>query len=378
MKKILFISNITKKITNFSIPSIIASQRLGYEFHLAANLSNFKDDPSKYNIKVHHIDLVRNPFDLLNIKAYKQLLTLIRKEKYDVIHCNTPIGGLLGRLCGKKAKVPKIIYTAHGFHFYKGAPLINRTLFKFIEMWLARFTDAIITINQEDFQTANYLKLRKKGTIYYIPGVGVDTLPIRNALPKREELLNEIRANKESILIISIGELNRNKNNKVIIEALGKLQNSNIHYLICGIGEEQQELLSLSEEYNIQENVHFLGYRNDIPQLLKSSDIFIMPSYREGLSRSIMEAMSAGLPCVVSKIRGNVDLIEEEKGGFLLSPSDVQNFAKYINILVMDQTLRRNMGLYNLQKVKSFDVESVKLKMKKIYKEVLMDEKSEI
>ena len=175
MKKILFISNISKKITNFSIPSIIAAQSLGYEFHLAANYSAFDDDASKYNVKIHHLDLARNPFSVKNIRAYKQLVNLIQEEEFDVIHCNTPTGGVLGRLCGKKAKVKKIIYSAHGFHFYNGAPLINNTLFKWVERWLAHYTDAIITINKEDFEAAQKFRLRNGGKVYYVPGVGVDT-----------------------------------------------------------------------------------------------------------------------------------------------------------------------------------------------------------
>lgn len=371
MKKLLFISNITNKITNFSLPSILTSQSLGYEFHLAANLSNFEDDPYKYNIKTHHIDLCRNPFSLKNIKAYKQMLDLIEKENYDVIHCNTPIGGILGRLCGKKAKVSKIIYTVHGFHFYKGAPLINRTLFKWAEMWLARYTDAIITINQEDFIAAKQFKLRQDGKIFYVPGVGVETKLILDADSRRNELLQEIGADRNSVLIISVGELNNNKNNKVIIEALGILKNPNIHYLLCGVGDKKDELLKKVKQYQLENNVHFFGFRSDVPQLLKSSDIFVFPSYREGLSRALMEAMSASLPCIVSKIRGNEDLIDSYKGGFLCNPKDPDSFAQAINELAENKQLRICMGKYNLEKVKMFDVQNVKLEISKIYYEIL-------
>lgn len=328
MKKILFISNISNKITNFSLPSIYAAKNLGYEFHMAANYSNFNDDPEKYGVKLHHIDLDRNPFSKQNITAYNQMLELIEKEKFDVIHCNTPIGSVLGRLCGKKAGVPKVIYTAHGFHFYKGASFINRTLFKWAEMLLAKDTDAIITINKEDYEAAQKFKLRKNGKVYYIPGVGIDTSLIKGKKSKREEIINEIGAKEDSILLISIGELNKNKNNEVVIKALGKLKDSKIHYILCGIGDKKDELYSLAKEYAIDKNIHFFGYRTDIPQLLKSSDIFVMPSYREGLSRSLMEAMSAGLPCVVSNIRGNVDLIEDGVGGFLHNPNDVDALSR--------------------------------------------------
>lgn len=371
MKKMLFISNISNRITNFSIPSIIAAQSLGYDFHMAANYSEFKDDPSKYKVTIHHIDIVRNPFDPRNIKAYMQMLNLIRKEKFDVIHCNTPIGGVLGRLCGKKAKVPKVIYTAHGFHFYKGAPLINRTLFKWAEMWMARCTDVIITINQEDYEAAHKFKLKKNGKVYYVPGVGVDTSIIKRAKSKRAEILNKIKADNDSILLISVGELNHNKNNKVIIKALHKLNNPKIHYLLCGIGDKRDELHALAKNYGLEKNVHFLGYRTDIPELLKSSDIFVMPSFREGLSRALMEAMSAGLPCVVSKIRGNVDLIQDGNGGYLCNPNDAEEFAEAINILAANKSLQEIMKVRNLETISKFDVQNVKREMSKIYEREL-------
>lgn len=381
--KFLFISNIAgKRVGGFSKSSIIASKDLGIEFHIAANWSKsspaqMKEDELKYGIRLHHINFERNPLHPSNCKAYKQLLYLIKEESFDVIHCNTPIGGILGRICGKKAKVPKIIYTVHGFHFYKGAPLINRTLFKWVEMWLAHYTDAIITINQEDYTAVSKFKLRKGGKVYYVPGVGVDASTVKDAITKRKEMLQYIGADANSILIISIGELNKNKNNQVIIRALGELQNLKIHYLLCGIGDKKDELLALAKDYNIEKNIHFLGYRIDISELLKSSDIFVMPSYREGLSRSIMEAMSAGLPCVVSNIRGNVDLIKDGRGGFLKSPDDIDGFAEAIINLSEDRELRKTMSLSNLETIKKFDINNVKKEMKKIYISILGSEISE-
>lgn len=375
--KLLFISNLGgKKIGNFSVSSIEASKANNIEFHIAANWSQAEkklllQEEKKHSIKIHHIDLDRNPFSKQNITAYKQMVELIEKEKFDVIHCNTPIGGVLGRLCGKKAGVPKVIYTAHGFHFYKGASFINRTVFKWTEMWMAKYTDAIITMNEEDYLAAQKFKLRNDGKVYYVPGVGVESSFIKDAKPKRKEILNEIEAEDDSILIISVGDLNKNKNNEVIIKALEMIKNPKIHYLICGVGEKKEELLSLAKEFNIEKNIHFLGYRTDVPQLLKSSNIFVMPSYREGLSRSLMEAMSAGLPCIASKVRGNVDLIQEGVGGFLRDPDDSEGFAEAINRLALDKALREKMKASNLKKIKKFDVENVKKEMKKIYESEL-------
>ena len=154
--KILYILNIAKKVNNFSYTSMIAAKECGLQFHIAGNwsysdASERENDEKKYGIRIHQIDFVRNPYSLKNRKAYKQLLSLCKQESFDVIHCNTPIGGFLGRIVGNKCNVHKIIYQVHGFHFYKGAPIINWILYYPIEKWLARKTDIIITINKEDF-----------------------------------------------------------------------------------------------------------------------------------------------------------------------------------------------------------------------------------
>jgi glycosyltransferase involved in cell wall biosynthesis len=373
LKKILFISNISNKISNFSIPAIEAGQSIGYDFHLAANYSNFKGNETDFNVRIHHIDIDRNPLSLKNLIAYKQMLRLIELEKFDVIHCNTPIGGLLGRICGKKMKVKSIIYTAHGFHFYKGSPLINWCLYYPLERLLSYWTDCLITINKEDYKRAMKFKLRKANSVYYVPGVGVNRFSFIDAKSKRQEILEEFGMNIEDILIISAGELNINKNNRVIINALGKLKNPKIHYLLCGEGNKKEELDSLIKLHGLEKNIHFLGYRDDIARLYKSCDIFVMPSYREGLSRSIMEAMSAGLPCLVSNIRGNSDLIKHDKGGYLFNPKDVVGFKKGIESLAESEKLRVEMGHYNTQAVKKFDIENVKVDIKEIYEKLLTD-----
>jgi len=240
-------------------------------------------------------------------------------------------------------------------------------------MWLSRYTDAIITINKEDYEAANKFKLRNNGRVYYIPGVGVDSIAIKSTNGKRKELLKEINAKDDAIILISIGELNSNKNNTVIIEVLGKLNDTNIHYLLCGVGDKESELRDKVMEYKLERNVHFLGYRDDVPQLLKSSDIFLLPSYREGLSRSLMEAMSAGLPCIVSEIRGNVDLIKDGEGGFTHKPNDKDKLFQVLKILIEDEEVRKRMGLYNYKSVEKFDVENVKNEMNNIYNEVLFN-----
>ncbi|MFS0614942.1 glycosyltransferase family 4 protein [Lederbergia ruris] len=374
MKKILFISNITKKITNFSIPSITAAQQLGYEFHMAANLSNFADDETDYNVTLHHINLDRNPFSIKNFRAYREMLTLIKKERFDVIHCNTPIGGILGRLCGKRAKIKNVIYTAHGFHFYKGAPLKNNIIFKMAEKWMAQYTDAIITMNNEDFKEAQKLKLRRNGRAYYIPGVGVDTKLYQDNQVDKKRLKESLTIKEDDILLISMGDLIQRKNYEASIEAIAKTDNPKLHYLICGVGPKLESLQILAKNRGIEKQIHFLGFRTDIKELLAIADIFLFTTYQEGLPRSLMEAMATGLPCVVSNVRGNVDLINNNEGGYLLDPDDIGGIAKAINKLASNKELRRNMSARNLEEIKRYDVENIKKEMQKIYREVLLND----
>jgi glycosyltransferase involved in cell wall biosynthesis len=288
-----------------------------------------------------------------------------------VIHCNTPVGGMIGRFVGKTHRVKKVIYTAHGFHFYKGAPLFNRTVLKWAEQIMAHWTDAIITINKEDYEAAKKFKLKKEGKVYYVPGVGIDTSQYIINKQLRTDKRKELGVEKDDIVLISVGELNSNKNHQVIISALGKIQNKKIHYFLCGVGDKEEELKQQAKKCGIEENVHFLGYRTDVKQLLNSSDIFVIPSQREGLSRALMEAMASGLPCIASRIRGNVDLIENGEGGYLVEVQDVDGIADKIRVLSADRELREKMGKVNLERIKKFDVKVVKKTLEEIYREAL-------
>lgn len=376
MSKILFISNLTNKIDSFAIASIAAAKSLDLDFYHAANWKNgnasqIKTDELTYGIKISNVPISRNPFTASNIKAYKELVSLVKREKIDIIHCNTPTGGLLGRFVGMKCKVKKVIYQAHGFHFYKGAPKKNWLLYYPIEKWLARYTDALITINREDYEFAkNKLRLRNGGKVHYVPGVGIDTAQFRLDADLRVEKRKELGIPHDAFVLISAGELNANKNNSAIIAALDQLKNNNIHYILCGVGELEADLKKQAADAGLGDRVHFLGYRTDVKELYAMADCFVMPSFREGLSRSIMEAMASGLPCIVSKIRGNTDLVAENEGGFLCKPTDYCGFADAINALASDAQLCQNISEFNRTRVMDFDVAVVEEELRKIYTEM--------
>ena len=380
MKKYLFISNSTKPtieeqmsrenvvLSNVSIPCIEAAQSMGYETFMGINRINAEEIDSDYDVKFYNASSYRSLLDFKsNYIAYKNLMVLLKKEKIDVIHCNTPIGGVLGRICGRKAKVSEIIYTAHGFHFYKGAPLFNRTILKWAEMYLARYTDVIITMNSEDYNAAKKFSLHKCGNVYRVPGVGINTNDYkRNFINVIEERKN-IGLTEKDIIVISIGDLIKRKNYEISIKAIAKLADERLHLLICGVGPEVDNLKKLSAKLNIEKQIHFLGFRKDIKVLLKISDIFLLTSYQEGLPRSLMEAMASGLPCIVSKVRGNVDLIVDGEGGFLVNPNNSKEISNIINLLINNIKLRKKMGENNLETVKKFDIKIVRNIIVNIY-----------
>lgn len=367
MKKLLFISNVCKGISNFHLVSTEVAEKLGYEFHFVANFSEMSNDnyTNNPNIHFHHIDIIRFPFSIGNIKAYYQLDKIIKELQPEVIHCNTPIGGVLGRLCGHKNKVDKIIYTAHGFHFYKGAPLINNVVYKTIERILAHYTDVLITMNEEDFQSAKKLKLKANGNVYKVNGVGINTEEYCNVKVDRNEYRKSLGLKEDDFVCIAMGDLIKRKNFPTAIKAIGKCNNSQIHYLICGTGPELENLKKLSNQLNVEKQIHFLGFRNDIKELLSISDCFLFTSLQEGLPRSLMEAMASGLPCIVSDIRGNNDLIKNGINGFLVL--NINDLKDKILTLYKNVELRNKISITNKKTITRYDTCNVEKQILKVY-----------
>lgn len=376
MKKILYITNISYGVSSFSVAAVASAKTLGYRFFLAGNFSGassekIKNDEEEFGVKIINIDLARSPYSPKNITAYKQLIDFVKKENIDYIHCNTPVGGLLGRLAGKKCKVKKVIYQAHGFHFYKGAPLKNWLIYYPIERWLAHYTDAIITINKEDYERAQGFRLRNNGKVYYVPGVGIDLSQYELPENTRELKRKELGLKETDVALISMGDLIDRKNYSVAIEAVAKANNPNLQYFICGKGPEEEKLKKMVEDLGVKEQIHFLGFRTDIKELLKAADIFLFTSKQEGLARSLMEAMASGLPCIASKIRGNTDLLDEGKGGYLREVTDVTGFSGCLKKLVDDELVRKQMSEYNLSSIKKYEIKVVKESIKEVYSDAL-------
>ena len=266
-----------------------------------------------------------------------------------------------------------MIYQAHGFHFYKGAPIKNWLFYYPVERWLAHYTDALITINQEDYEFAKLFNLKNKENVYYIPGVGIDLEAFKSNTDGKKDLKKLFNFDKNDFILISVGRLDENKNNKTLIKTISLIKDINVHLVICGDGEKKEELISYSNKLGVKNRIHFLGNCSNMNDMYSLADVFVMASYREGLSRSIMEAMSSGLPCVVSDIRGNRDLIVNKKNGFLVSPDDAEKFSEKIMYLKKNEYELRKIRENNIFDARKFDINKVKKEIYRIYEELLFN-----
>ena len=340
-------------------------QGAGYKTYVAAaNDTDCQDVAIPYCDEYIEIAFRRNPLHPGNFSAYFRLRKTIQENHFDIIHCHTPVGGLLGRLAaiGVRKHGTKVIYTAHGFHFYKGAPIKNWLFYYPVERFCSRFTDKLITINQEDYALAKNKFHAKE--VHYVPGVGIDLSRFENVEVNRAVKRREIGVPEDAFLLLSVGELNENKNHQVIIKAIAKLNNPKVHYAIAGVGDKRDFLLDLAKQLGVSEQLHLLGYRRDIPELNHCADVFCLPSIREGLPVSVMEAMACGKPCVVSRIRGNTDLVDLN-GGELFNPCELTECCSALwNTMKKDLT---SLSQYNLVKIKSFSCEAILKLMKGIY-----------
>jgi glycosyltransferase involved in cell wall biosynthesis len=376
MKKALMVSTIAPMIGLFNMGNLSILKDLGYEVHVACNFDcgstwsgqraeEFKRELKEKKIIAHQIDFSRNPLNIGDdLVSYKQIRALVRQEKFDLIHCHTPVASVITRIVAHSEKV-KVIYTAHGFHFYTGAPLKNWLIYYPIEWLCSWWTDVLITINKEDYQRAKK-KFHAK-IVKYVHGAGIDisrfsAIPI-DIEPKKQSL----GIPSDGKMIISVGELNENKNQKVIINALSKINNKNLYYIIVGQGSKESDLKNQVDKLTLSNQVFFLGYRGDVSELLKCADVFIHPSYREGLPVALMEAMASGTPVICSRIRGNTDLIDYE---WCFQPDDVDGLKDLIEkVLSMDLNERNKIVTSNLHKIKKYNTDSVNKKMKEIYNE---------
>ncbi|MBR6533777.1 MAG: glycosyltransferase family 4 protein [Clostridia bacterium] len=341
----------------------------GHTVDIATNTTDSPVDEcySEWGCKIYPISCTRSPLNKSTLKAVKEIEQIVSQNHYDIVHCHTPIAAMCTRLACKKFRKNggKVFYTAHGFHFYKGAPFKNWLLYYPIEKICSYFTDTLITINKEDFNFAkNHLNAK---STQYVAGVGIDVKRFSDVQISKAEKRKELGIPENAILLASVGELNKNKNHQVILRAMAQLKNNNLYYIIAGKGKNADNLLSLAKKLGLENNFNLLGERTDIPEIYKASDICCFPSIREGLPVAVMEAMAAGLPIVSGDNRGSRDLCENGINGFLCSPFDAQEFTKAIHTITNDMELFENISNNNSLIAQKFDYSIINKSMLDFY-----------
>ena len=323
------------------------------------NLEKAPDCYRDWGCKIYPISCTRSPFNKGTLTAIREIRKIVSEGSYDIVHCHTPIAAMCTRFACRKLRKKglKVFYTAHGFHFYTGAPLKNWLLYYPAEWLCAHWTDTLITINQEDYVRAKK-RLPAKRVAYTHGGgggVGLRTFaPAKLTEDERSAMRRELGLQEGELMLINVGELSHRKNQETLIRAMHKLHDPRYKLYICGSGGNREQYEALIRELGLTEQVCLLGHRNDVAKLYVCADIFVFPSYQEGLSAALLEAMACGLPAVCSAIRGNVDLIENGKGGYLHAPEDVDAIAADIRRLADDAALRIAFGERNKKEVQQF------------------------
>lgn len=359
MKRILYITTLSRTINAFLVPHIEKLLSDGNIVDCACSIDTEIDkNLTEKGVKVFDIPFTRNPFHLKNISAFRSLIKIQSEYKYDIVHVHTPIAALYGRLL--KAKFPKIktIYTVHGFHFYKGAPILNWCIYYPIEKMMSNFTDTIITMNSEDYERAQKFNINK---IHKIHGVGVDFASYNLNLFHKEEIRKKLKLSKDDFVILMIAEVNQNKNHKQMINAVEILKNRGILVkVICaGDGPMLESLKNNVKVKGLEDNINFLGFRNDINELIIACDMGILLSQREGLPRNIMELMACEKTVIGTNIRGIRDLIVDNINGFLVPINEPNETADKIELLYKDRILLEKMALNANSLIKKYDVNQV-------------------
>ncbi len=373
MKKVLFVSNVLSHIYAFHLPYIKWFKENGFEVHVMANSDGQQAEGFD---KYYDVKIERSPFSLKNLAAYKAAKKIIDSEKYDVVHCHTPMGSVIGRLASRKIRKQgtRVLYTAHGFHFYKGAPKINWLLYYTMEKLLAPCTDCIITINEEDFNNAKEKFESPKTKIEKISGIGVD---INRFSPVEDkEALKKANGYEDKFLLTYVAEFIPRKNHRFFVEATKELAEKcpNVRILFAGKGELAEETKKYAEQLGVAEYIDFLGFCTNVPDILRMSDVLISASIEEGFGINIVEGMASGLPAVVSVVRGHKEMVTNEQNGYLIDVNNISEFCEKIEDLYYDKERYKEMSKQAIITAEKFSIENSLSQMEKIYRQYIRAE----
>jgi glycosyltransferase EpsD len=370
--KILYVTTISNTINAFLIPHIKLLIEQGHQVDIAFNIvQKVSPELTKLGCKIHNVEFQRSPLNKKNIIAYKKIKKIIREEGYDLVHTHTPVASFLTRVACRKISNIQVLYTAHGFHFFKGAALVNWLLFYNLEKMAVRWTDGLITINQEDYEIAKKMTRNKKTSIHLIPGTGINLDKFNNITNEEKlHLRKKFELKQNDFLLIYAAELNKNKNQSFLIEGMAQLKEKypNIKLLLAGDGILKENYIEYSQKLKTENNVIFLGYRKDIDKIIPMCDVGVSSSMREGFGINLIEYLSCGLPVIASKNRGHKEIITNSYNGFLFDYYNLNEFINIIEKLYKDEIHRGKISCNTLESIQNFSIESSQKAMNQIYK----------
>lgn len=364
MRKLLITSTDLMMI-QFLVPHVTYLSENGFHVELACSevggrMAEVREALGHAAKSIHTVRLERSPANPRNLLGYADMRRLLQENQYDIIWTNEPVMGVVTRLAARDARRSgtQVVYMCHGFHFFKGASKLNWLVFYPIERFMSRFCDCIVTMNEEDYQRASTFHALN---VHKIPGVGVDfSRFVNDVTPEQRKLKREeLGVSENAFFLLSVGELTHRKNHEVVLRALHQLQDPNIRYIICGKGKLQPKLETMVQQLGLTGQVSFPGYRMDLSIIYHCADCFIFPSLQEGLPFALMEAMSSGLPILCSRIRGNVDLIDDPQGGILCDANNADQFCEALKRITSFDP--QTLADYNRKKLKTFSLENTKV-----------------
>lgn len=363
--KVLITATVMSHVAQFHKPLAKVLHRHGCMVEVAArdNLAEKNGLNLDWADKIYDVPFERSPLSRSNLKAYKHLRQIISEGAYDIIHCNTPMGGIVTRLAARGSGT-RVIYTAHGFHFYRGASRKAWMIYYPIEKLFCRLTTTLITINREDRDLA---KRRFKVDTEYIHGVGVDA---SRYIPERadDKLRRELGVVGRRV-ILNIGELLPNKGQRFAIEAMKEVvrRHKNALLVIAGNGPERTALEAQVNETGLTDSVRFIGYCTCLEKWQRAAEMLVACSRREGLPLNVVETMLSGNPAVVSDNRGHRELVDDGVTGFIVPHGDSVAIADRICRLLDDGDMRTRMGDAALSKGLLYSAENVEKELEHIY-----------
>nr|BCB22625.1 glycosyl transferase, group 1 [Erysipelothrix rhusiopathiae] len=371
-KTCLIVTTVGITIKTFLIPHIEYLKKNGFEVILASNFSDSSAEEliviESANCELVNIEFSRNPLNISkHVQSNRQMSQLIKSRHFDKIFVHTPIASFITRKVARKSDC-EVTYFAHGLQFYKGGSKLSWVIFEPMERLASKWTQNIITMNQEDYNYFQGLK-RKKTKVIKIPGIGLSKSFVdKIEISKNDSIKTNIEIEDDDVIILSIGELNKNKNHILMLETMKKIVsiNNKVKYFIIGVGPRYEEYETFIKNHNLENNVELLGYINNVVPYIVRSNLVVSCSFREGLPISIIESMALGKPVLASNIRGHIDLIKDDLFLYELKEDKIDLFNKVLNLINNKQLLDKQ-GKFNQIESSSYKIDNVLSSLREIY-----------